>query len=58
MVDCAMMGVDWRDLTFWQYQVMLSEWNDRHNEGGGGKPPASAERLARLKRAMAAESVH
>ncbi len=58
MVNCAKMTVDWRDLTLWQYQAMLSEWNDRESGDGPTKPPLDPERAQRLKRAMAASSVH
>ena len=54
MVNCSMMGVDWRGLTWWQYQAHLSVWNDRQN-GEGDKPVADVDRL---KRAMAAHSIH
>lgn len=58
MVDCAMMSVDWRDLTLWQYQAMLSEWSDRHSPEEQGRAPLDPERADRLKRAMKAHSVH
>ena len=53
MVNCAKMAVDWRGLTLWQYQAMLTEWNDR--EGEQGPPALDPERI---RAAMAAVSVH
>jgi hypothetical protein len=47
-----MMGVDWRDQTWWSYQALMFDWNERHSEGGG------APDLSKLKRAMAAQAVH
>lgn len=58
MVNCRMMSEDWRDLTLWQYQAMLSEWNDRHSTDTDSKPPVDPEKANRLKRFMAAHSVH
>jgi hypothetical protein len=59
MVNCAMMAVAWERLTLWQYQAMLSEWNERHTpDAEKGKAPLEPDRAARLKRAMAAHSVH
>jgi hypothetical protein len=58
MVDCAMMHVDWRELTLWQYQAMLWQWNDRHSPEDKGRAPITKERADRLKRAMAAHSVY
>lgn len=55
MTNCAMMGVDWRDLTLWQYQALLSEWNDRHSDEPKAREPGD---MTPLRRAMAAASVH
>ncbi len=52
MVNCAMMSVDWRDLTWWQYTAMLSVWNDRHDKDAG-KGIADPERLRRFMAAHA-----
>ncbi len=57
MVNCAKMAVDWRALTLWEYQAMRSEWNDRETDGDK-RPPLDPEQADRLKRAMAANSVH
>jgi hypothetical protein len=57
MTNCAMMSVDYRTLTLWQYQAMLHEWNERHSQEGGKSPP-DPEKMARLKRAMDAHSIH
>lgn len=46
-----MMSVDWRDQTWWSYQALLFDWNERHAEGG---PTAD---LSKLKRAMSAQTV-
>ncbi|WP_164857146.1 MULTISPECIES: hypothetical protein [Sphingomonas] len=51
MVNCAMMGVDWRDLYFWQYGGMLAEWNARHS---GEKPAPDPEKIDMLRAAMKA----
>lgn len=54
MVNCAMMGVDWRVLTWWQYTAMLTVWNDRHDtEGGKGGP---APDMTDLRRRLAQET--
>lgn len=53
MVNCAKMQVDWRELTLWQYQAMLTEWNDR--ESDGAPPPLDADRM---RAAIEAQSVH
>lgn len=52
MVNCAMMGVDWRDLTWWQYTAMLTVWNERH-EPSDSKAPVD---FTELKRNMAART--
>jgi hypothetical protein len=45
-----MMGVDWREQTWWSYQGLLFEWNDRHSD----EPVAD---LSKVRRAMAAQTV-
>jgi hypothetical protein len=47
MVNCALMGADWRELTWWQYTAMLTVWNDRHDMGDGKKPPPDLSDLSR-----------
>lgn len=54
MVNCAMMSVDWRGLTWWEYTAMLTVWNERH-ETGDSKPPAD---LTELRTNMAARRMH
>jgi hypothetical protein len=51
MVNCAMMSVDWRDLTWWQYNAMLTVWNERHEQTDGKRPPSD---LTELRKNMAA----
>lgn len=55
MTDCAMMGVDWRKLTWWEYQALLWNWNDRHS---GEPKPRELGDMSPLRKAMAAASVH
>jgi hypothetical protein len=31
LTNAAMMNVDWRQLTWWEYQALLCTWNDRHD---------------------------
>lgn len=52
MVNCALMGVDWRSLTWWEYSAMLFAWNERHSDE---KPVADLERLGK---SMAAHGLH
>jgi hypothetical protein len=52
MTNAAMMNVDWRELTWWEYQARLWTWNDRH-PAGDGKQPASEPDYDRLRKAMA-----
>jgi hypothetical protein len=40
MVNCAMMGADWRELTWWEYTAMLAIWNERHEASVGKRPPS------------------
>lgn len=47
------MGVDWHSLTWWEYQVMLTEWNLRQPGGADGEKD-----FTRLKLAMDAHTVH
>ena len=47
MTNAAMMNVDWRSLTWWEYQAMLWTWNDRHN------PSEPEPDYDRLRKAMA-----
>lgn len=50
MINCALMGVDWTQLTFGVYASLLAEWNLRH-------PDPNAPReidVDRLSRALAA----
>jgi hypothetical protein len=40
-----MMNVDWRSLTWWEYQARLVEWNNAHDPA----PPApDYDRLSRV----------
>lgn len=48
MTDCAVMGVDWRDLTWWEYQARLYAWNEAHSPD----KPAHEPDAARLRRLM------
>lgn len=31
MVNCALANTDWRYLTFYQYQALMTVWNRRHD---------------------------
>jgi hypothetical protein len=52
MVNCAMMGVDWRTLTWWDYTAMLTVWNERHDTEGGKRPAD----LTELRKNLAANT--
>jgi len=54
MVNCAMMGVDWRELTWWQYAAMLTVWNDRHD----AEQPKTPVDFTELQWNMAAHRTH
>lgn len=54
MIDCALMGLDWRDLTWWEYTAALATWNARHSDG---KAP-SAITLDKDKMRAAMAMVH
>lgn len=52
------MGLDWRGLTYPEYQLALAGWNrlhEREDEAGGEMTP---ERADRLKRLMASNAIH
>lgn len=40
------MGVDWRDLTWWEYQARLYAWNAAHTPEQAPEP--DVKRLRRL----------
>ena len=48
------MGLDWRTLTWREYQFMLTGWNIAHAD----EKDKSATDTSRLKRFMAAHSLH
>jgi len=51
MIDCAMMGVDWRTLTYATYMSLLAEWNLRHDpdpKPEGEFDPDFLERMMRI----------
>ncbi|WP_165799460.1 hypothetical protein [Sphingomonas oleivorans] len=54
-MNCALMGLDWRVLTWWEYQAALSVWNDRHSDGAVQPPSLDPERV---KAAMALVSTY
>lgn len=41
------MGRDWRELTWWEYQALLHQWNAAHDPESG-KPDVDVARLRRL----------
>lgn len=57
MVNCALMGADWTRLNFATYSAMLAEWNLRHSDDKA-PPPIDPEGSERMRRAMAAASIH
>lgn len=57
MANCAIIGVDWTKLYFWQYAGLLAEWNRRHSDGKQ-EPQASPGGHERMRRAMAAQTRH
>ena len=51
MADCAIMGVDWRTLTWWEYQALLNRWNARSQPSDPKAPPpmpANADRILQV----------
>lgn len=48
-----MNGADWKTMGWVEYQTTLAFWNLSHSPDGG-----KATDTSRLKRAMAAQSVH
>ncbi len=52
MTDCAMMGRDWRTVTYWEWQALLWNWNDRHNPDGN-KPQVQMADPAKVRAAVA-----
>lgn len=57
MANCAIIGVDWTRLYFWQYAGLLAEWNRRHSDTKQ-EPQASPGGHERMRRAMAAQTRH
>ncbi|MBO9380455.1 hypothetical protein GG804_27200 [Sphingomonas histidinilytica] len=57
MVNCAIMGVDWTALRYWQYASLMAEWNLRHSDGKS-EPTASPGGHDRMRKAMAAQTRH
>jgi hypothetical protein len=51
MVNCALMHVDWRTLTWWEYSAMLTVWNERHN--GDASPKAITLDRNKMRAALA-----
>lgn len=53
-----MMGIgpsDARELTYWEYTAMLTEWNARHDPDGSGDPvePPSEDFVRRRQQLLA-----
>lgn len=54
--NCLVMGLDWRELGWKEYQINLAAWNaSQETDGSGGSGPKD---FSRLKRAMDAHTVH
>lgn len=42
IASCAIMGRDWREMTWWEYQVLRFGWNRVHS---GERPEPDIARL-------------
>lgn len=51
MANCALMGTDWRSLTWWEYTALLHGWNEAHRPDNPKDGEADTSRLARALRA-------
>lgn len=51
MTDCRMVGLDWRDTTYYEWQAIVWNWNDRHNPDGG-KPSVPVADPDKVRAAM------